>query len=195
MPEDSFVLKFFVYMKDYLSVGPPVYFVVNNTRGQLDFSRPEDQNLLCSSLGGCEEDSLTSQVFTWQKASEDTRIATAPLNWVNDYLVWIHADNDVGPECCKIYNGGQKCINETTGFYNKTYNRPSQEDFRWALLNISLPFPRETISWFLQQNPGESCPSAGHAAYWDAVGTKELPEGGTQVPNKGRLVECFTLSV
>ena len=136
MPEDSFVLKFFVYMKDYLSVGPPVYFVVNNTRGQLDFSRPEDQNLVCSSLGGCEEDSLTSQVFTWQKVSQDTRIATAPLNWVNDYLVWIHAENknvtDDGLQCCKIYNEGEKCIDETTGFYNKSSNRPSPEDFRWV---------------------------------------------------------------
>ena len=39
MPEDSFVLKFFEWMKLYLSVGPPIYLVVNNTGGQLDLSR------------------------------------------------------------------------------------------------------------------------------------------------------------
>jgi Niemann-Pick C1 protein len=31
MPDDSFVLKYFRFLKSYLSVGPPVYFVVNNT--------------------------------------------------------------------------------------------------------------------------------------------------------------------
>ena len=32
---------------------------------------------------------------------------------------------------------------------------------------------RRTVGWFLQQNPGENCSSAGHAAYWDAVSTQE----------------------
>lgn len=31
MPDDSFVLKYFQFLKSYLSVGPPVYFVLNNT--------------------------------------------------------------------------------------------------------------------------------------------------------------------
>jgi len=31
MPDDSFMLKYFRFLKRYLSVGPPVYFVVNNT--------------------------------------------------------------------------------------------------------------------------------------------------------------------
>ena len=34
MPDDSFVLKYFTFLKDFLSVGPPVYFVVNNTAGE-----------------------------------------------------------------------------------------------------------------------------------------------------------------
>ena len=32
---------------------------------------------------------------------------------------------------------------------------------------------RRTVGWFLQQNPGENCSSAGHAAYWDAVSTQQ----------------------
>jgi Niemann-Pick C1 protein len=31
MPDDSFVLKYFKFLKSYLAVGPPVYFVLNNT--------------------------------------------------------------------------------------------------------------------------------------------------------------------
>ena len=62
MPDDSFVLKFFEWMKLYLSVGPPIYLVVNNTAGQLDLSLDSDQNLLCSGLDGCWETSVAGQV-------------------------------------------------------------------------------------------------------------------------------------
>ena len=62
MPDDSFVLKFFEWMKLYLSVGPPIYLVVNNTAGQLDLSLTDDQNLLCTGLDGCLEDSIAGQV-------------------------------------------------------------------------------------------------------------------------------------
>jgi hypothetical protein len=33
-------------------VGPPVYFVVNNTAGQLDLTKEQDQNKLCLGLPG-----------------------------------------------------------------------------------------------------------------------------------------------
>ena len=31
MPDDSFVLKYLQFLGSFLSVGPPVYFVLNNT--------------------------------------------------------------------------------------------------------------------------------------------------------------------
>ena len=39
--------------------------------------------------------------------------------------------------------------------------------------SMIVAFCRRTVGWFLQQNPGESCSSAGHAAYWDAVSTNQ----------------------
>merc|ERR1719347_922753 len=63
MPDNSFVLKYFTFLKEYLSVGPPVYFVVNNTAGQLDLSTAEGQNKLCLGLPGCHEKSLAGQIF------------------------------------------------------------------------------------------------------------------------------------
>ena len=39
-------------VQEYLSVGPPVYFVVNNTAGQLDLTKESDQNKLCLGLPG-----------------------------------------------------------------------------------------------------------------------------------------------
>jgi Niemann-Pick C1 protein len=32
MPDDSFVLTYFKYLNKYLSVGPPFYIVVDNTK-------------------------------------------------------------------------------------------------------------------------------------------------------------------
>ncbi|XP_042881418.1 NPC intracellular cholesterol transporter 1-like [Penaeus japonicus] len=59
MPEDSFVLKYFKYLSDYLSVGPPVYFVM--TEGY-NFSDIEEQNLVCQ-VSGCNDDSILQQIF------------------------------------------------------------------------------------------------------------------------------------
>ena len=116
-------------------MGPPVYFVVNNTAGHMDFSLESEQNLVCDGLDGCEEDSLGAQVFNWQKVSEESKIATAPMNWVNQYLKWIHADGSGGVgkdspddkdlQCCKIYNGDKACMNETD-----VQSRPDVDTFR-----------------------------------------------------------------
>ena len=38
MPDDSFVLKYFKFLKSYLAVGPPVYFVLNNTNLKYGFT-------------------------------------------------------------------------------------------------------------------------------------------------------------
>ena len=67
MPDDSFVLNYFKFLKEYLSVGPPVYFVVNNTAGQVDLSDEATQNKFCLGLPGCNENSLAGQIFSWQK--------------------------------------------------------------------------------------------------------------------------------
>ena len=59
MPDGSPVLDYLVDLKQHLSVGPPVMFVVNST--QLDYSDPAVQNALCGGEG-CKQDSLQAQV-------------------------------------------------------------------------------------------------------------------------------------
>jgi len=173
MPEDSFVLKFFEYMKDYLSVGPPVYFVVNNTAGHLDLANESDQNLLCLGLSGCKENSLGGQVNSWHNFPEESFIATAPMNWVDDYITWINSEQTDTLQCCRYhqdskifcpYDSTESCVNcMDDEFYEATDTlRPNSEEFT------------ETINFFLKQNPGEFCPKAGHGAFADAVNIKQL---------------------
>lgn len=57
------MLKYFESMAEYLSVGSPVYFVVQSGH---NYSTTEGQNQICGGKG-CPEDSLLGMVF---KASE-----------------------------------------------------------------------------------------------------------------------------
>lgn len=97
MPEDSFVLKYFQYLKDYLSIGPPMYFVVKNG---LNYSDTRIQNLIC---GGqfCDDNSLITQIYVASK-SNFTYIARPSSSWLDDYMDW-----STLPMCCKY--------NKTTG--------------------------------------------------------------------------------
>ena len=73
MPDDSFVLKYFQFMKDYLSVGPPFYIVVNSTNLKFDYSNETLRNRICGSYG-CNNDSLQNIVTLWSKVPATTRI-------------------------------------------------------------------------------------------------------------------------
>ena len=242
MPDNSFVLKYFTFLKEYLSVGPPVYFVVNNTRGQLDLSTEEDQNKLCLGLPGCSENSLAGQIFNWQKVPESTYIATAPMPWIDGYITWAKADVTENVRCCRYYEDtdgfcpshkenkveeekdpiensqvldpdenpkGNQLDDSIFKNYDEFYYDVTEksnksrikrqvelDDFfddwdyedtastnihqkgncipcKTTLLDSQERLSAEqfgsTIQWFLKANPGEKCPSAGHAAYGASV--------------------------
>lgn len=86
MPDDSFVLKYFNFMKAYLSVGAPFYIVVNSTNLKLDFANQTIRNKLCGTVG-CNEDSLQNQVNIWSKLPDQTYIASPAFSWIDDYQV------------------------------------------------------------------------------------------------------------
>ncbi|NXG72014.1 NPCL1 protein, partial [Baryphthengus martii] len=55
MPKDSYLLRYFAALNQYLTVGVPTYFV---TTSGYNFSSPEGTNGICSS-SGCSPNSLT----------------------------------------------------------------------------------------------------------------------------------------
>lgn len=57
------MLDYFEAIKKYLSVGPPVYFVVEDG---YDYSSRDTQNMICGG-NGCAENSLLGQVYTASK--------------------------------------------------------------------------------------------------------------------------------
>lgn len=247
MPDDSFVLKYFRFLKDYLSVGPPVYFVVNNTAGQLDLSKAFGQNKLCS-LAGCNEDSLGNQVALWSKVPEHSYIATTAFPWVDTYIKWATTKNEGNVKCCrKVPNtdppmfcpsNAREAKKKPPNIVSITTEKPSSPDDRLpdsmfsnydefyydvsegksghqkrSIMDDYSDYydnqdylvsttaidkcescdssggkgrPTEqqferTIQWFLKANPSDLCPSAGHAAYGDAVKLKPLTQGQNEV--------------
>ncbi|XP_026472293.1 NPC intracellular cholesterol transporter 1-like isoform X5 [Ctenocephalides felis] len=156
MPEDSFVLKYFQYLKDFLSIGPPMYFVI---KSGLNYSDISSQNLVC---GGqfCNLDSVMTQIYMASKIPETSYIARPSSSWIDDYFDWAAT-----PSCCKQYPGNSSfcphqneddCDSCTISFDTKT-KRPIPSDF-----STYLPY-------FLQDNPDEDCAKAGHAAYGQGV--------------------------
>uniref|UniRef100_A0A0A9X1U0 Niemann-Pick C1 protein n=1 Tax=Lygus hesperus TaxID=30085 RepID=A0A0A9X1U0_LYGHE len=156
MPQNSFVHKYFKYIKAYLSIGAPVYFVV--TSG-LNLSDTRVQNLMC---GGqlCNSDSLTSQIYMASKQPESTYIGRPAASWIDDYFDWSRSS-----ECCRYFKSnesfcphqrGSKCAKCDIGINNYT-NRPDAVSFG------------KYVPFFLQDNPDEDCGKGGHAAYSQGV--------------------------
>ena len=92
MPEDSHVLKYFRYLKSYLSIGPPTYFVLKNG---LNLSNTPDQNLICGGLY-CNSDSLSTQIYASSRVPETSYIARPASSWIDDYFDWSQLE-----PCCR----------------------------------------------------------------------------------------------
>ncbi|PNF39249.1 hypothetical protein B7P43_G16956, partial [Cryptotermes secundus] len=91
MPEDSYVLVYFQYMKDLLSMGPPVYFVV---KAGLNYSDSDIQNLICGGQG-CNADSLSTHLYRAHLSPESSYLARPASSWIDDYFDWTTLES-----CC-----------------------------------------------------------------------------------------------
>ncbi len=184
MPDDSHVLKYFTHLKSYLSVGPPVYFVLNNTKSQIDFSLPAIQNKICGGQG-CDQDSLQSQIKLWSKEPQTTYIGSPAQSWIDDYFGW-------SKDCCRTFvQDGQFCPSdfkedksEASSDYGDYGDYGSYGDFNAEEPKTGCEFCsshgksrpdsgefKSQLQWFLLDVPGQDCPKAGKAAYSDAVRT------------------------
>ncbi|XP_043226344.1 NPC intracellular cholesterol transporter 1-like [Amphibalanus amphitrite] len=179
MPLDSYMLKVFKYQQDYLSVGPPVYFVI---RDGVNYSETTVQNRICSTVN-CDSNSIGTQITLAAQQPARTYVATAGSNWIDDYFDWCIYGYNEGVSnyagCCwENMTGGAFCPSYTIDYstcqpcamtFNDDYSRPDQEAFS------------KYIDFFLNDNPGMNCPKGGHAAYHDAVVTTRLEDGSTHI--------------
>ena len=80
MPHDSYVLTYFESLNKYLSVGSPVYFVVERGHNYTDLT---GQDMVCGA-NGCPEYSLVGQVY---KAAQQPKGLVPPIMLCHWWLV------------------------------------------------------------------------------------------------------------
>jgi len=144
MPEDSYVLVYFQYMKDILSMGPPVYFVL---KAGLNYSDRNTQNLICGGQG-CNPDSLSTYLFRAHLDPASTYLARPASSWLDDYFDWTTLES-----CCELSSESGKLPVACSSNATDGVIRPTVEEFETYL-------PK-----FLISNPGPNCAKGGHAAY------------------------------
>ncbi|XP_071630654.1 NPC intracellular cholesterol transporter 1 isoform X2 [Temnothorax longispinosus] len=178
MPEDSFVLKYFQFLNNYLSIGPPMYFVVKDG---LNYSDTKMQNLVC---GGqyCNSDSVSTQIFSASKQPNRTYIAKPASSWMDDYIDWSGLYG-----CCRYFPTNNSFCPHTDrhcSLCNATlneYNRPVPVDFN------------KYVSFFLQDNPDETCAKGGHAAYGHGVNYITDPNTGMSTVGASYFMAYHTI--
>ncbi|KFM58254.1 Niemann-Pick C1 protein, partial [Stegodyphus mimosarum] len=166
MPKDSYVLKYFSSLEEYLSVGPPVYFVV---KSGFNYSDVEDQNSLCS-VAYCYRDSMVTQISDASKFSNRTYIAHPPLDWLDNFISW--ANDQTG--CCRVYANGTFCPSSEKDPVCKPCKATNDSNYR--------PYPETFNNFlldFLNENPSADCPVAGHAGFANALEIKDGNVGAT----------------
>ncbi|EEB19581.1 Niemann-Pick C1 protein precursor, putative [Pediculus humanus corporis] len=155
MPEDSYVIDYFKFMKDLLSVGPPVYFVIQN---DINFTSTKEVNAICGTVG-CDSDSFVTYLSKASKHSNVSYLAKSPSSWIDDYFDWLSNSNS----CCKEFKvnssfcphqreeGCQSCQIHLVDW------RPTKNDFK------------KYLPYFLNDNPDVNCVKGGHPLYSTGV--------------------------
>jgi len=150
-------LDYFRYLEKYLSVGPPVYFVIKEGSG-INYT---DKAILQKLVGGMGSnvDSLVTQLYLSSQNKDRSYIAATPASWADDYLDWLRNENccridsETGAFCPAIGEDSWDCEECKKVFVDKANLWPDAGTF-----NKFLPD-------FLVDNPCEDCAKGGHAAY------------------------------
>ncbi|XP_072013548.1 NPC intracellular cholesterol transporter 1-like [Amphiura filiformis] len=178
VPEDSYLLAYFDALANDLRVGPPVYFVATDG---YDYTNRTAQNKICGG-SGCNEDSLTQQIFFAASISEYTKIALPANSWIDDYFDWIQPG--FGISCCRQFSESRynDDRNRSGEFCPSSPDLPPQTepDAPRGTCGTCLPLSQigarpdesqfmEYLPDFVKDNPNENCGKGGHAAYGDAL--------------------------
>ncbi|CAA0830100.1 Patched family protein [Striga hermonthica] len=182
LPRDSYLQGYFSNISEYLRIGPPLYFVVQNYKFS---SESRQTNQLCS-ISQCDSNSLLNEIARASLVPESSYIAKPAASWLDDFLVWLspeafgccrkftngsYCPPDDQPPCCSSSDGScglsAVCRDCTTCFRHSELqnDRPSTAQFR------------EKLPWFLTALPSADCAKGGNGAYSTNVELTGLEDG------------------
>uniref|UniRef100_A0A4X2K478 NPC1 like intracellular cholesterol transporter 1 n=1 Tax=Vombatus ursinus TaxID=29139 RepID=A0A4X2K478_VOMUR len=142
VPQDSYLLNYFLFLNRYFEVGVPVYFV---TTSGYNFSSLDGVNAICSS-SGCDPYSLTQKIQYATEFPEESYLAIPASSWVDDFIDWLSPLSD----CCRLYRNNSFCPS-TEGTFTClrrciSTTRPTEEQFH------------KYLPWFLEDKANIKCP-------------------------------------
>lgn len=165
LPSDSYLVQYFDAVYDYLSVGPPVFFVVKD----LDVTHRESQQTVCGKFSTCNEFSIANILEQEYKRGDLSTIAEPTSNWLDDFLTWLNPELD---QCCRFK---KSALGEE---FCSPFAPPRQCQSCYAdhspPYNISmegLPEGEEFMMYFRQwiTEPSDPCPLGGKAPYSSSI--------------------------
>ncbi|XP_051139854.1 uncharacterized protein LOC127257464 [Andrographis paniculata] len=182
LPRNSYLQGYFKNISEYLRIGPPLYFVVQN----YNYSSESPQtNQLCS-ISRCDSNSLLNEIARASLVPDSSYIAKPAASWLDDFLVWLspeafgccrkftngtYCPPDDQPPCCSS-NGGTcglstVCKDCTTCYLHSDLQngRPSTAQFR------------DKLPWFLSALPSADCAKGGNGAYTGSVELQGYEDG------------------
>ncbi|KAJ9091444.1 hypothetical protein QFC20_007634 [Naganishia adeliensis] len=167
-PSDSYLVDYFDALDTYLDVGPPVYFVVQDS----DINSRHGQQQLCGRFTTCMELSVANSLEAERKRPESSFIANPPASWVDDFLHWTDPVLDT---CCRVKKADPSVFCKPTD-----PDRVCQPCFGdgnppWSITMDGLPEGPEVMRYlkqWLNTPTDENCPLGGQAAYGSAISFK-----------------------
>lgn len=165
LPSDSYLVQYFDAVYEYLSVGPPIFFVVKD----MDISSRENQQTVCGKFSTCNEYSIANVLEQEYKRGDASTIAEPTSNWLDDFLTWLNPDLDqccrfkktaVGKEFCSPFAPPRQCQACYEG-HSPPYNISME----------GLPVGDEFMMYFNQwiTEPSDPCPLGGKAPYSSSI--------------------------
>lgn len=163
VPNGSYLINYFNSIYEYLNVGPPVFFVVQD----LDVTNRTNQQMLCGKFPSCDEFSLSNILQEEYERQELSFIAQPISNWLDDFLNYLNPDLD---ECCRVKRLSQDefCLPHAPSrqcqacFADKPYDTSKMEGF---------PEGKEFMKYFDHwiNEPSDPCPLGGKAPYSSSI--------------------------
>ncbi|KAG8178263.1 hypothetical protein JTE90_018810 [Oedothorax gibbosus] len=158
VPEDSYMLRYFDYLEKYLSVGPPVYFMINDG---YNYSSKTSQSKICSAHSFCASDSLTSEMGRMVMVKDRTYIAFQPISWMDSFFEYLQSES-----CCFEFRANGTHCPSFIANQNKRLCRSCQVSDPSKLSEAEFT---KRLNFFLSDAPWDKCPKGGKAMFSSAI--------------------------
>ncbi|CCH41765.1 Niemann-Pick type C-related protein 1 [Wickerhamomyces ciferrii] len=161
IPSDSYLIDYFNDVYQYLNVGPPIYFVVDD----LDVTIRENQQKLCGKFTSCERYSLSNVLEQEKTRSNLSTIAEPVASWIDDYLTFLNPELD---QCCRL----KKDSDEVCSPYAPSRQcRTCFQDREWKYTMDGFPEGEDFKHYFdiWINSPSDPCPLGGKAPYSSSI--------------------------